>query len=198
VRDLLVTLFVVLSLPLCFRRPFIGMLVFTVLAYMRLQDLTWGFARYQRWSYFVAIVTMAGFLLGKERRFMLPDIRSWLMIALVALVGVSITVSRFFHPRDAESFVEFCKIIGIALFTTGVVKNRDYLRILLWVIALSFGFYGVKNGLAFLISGGGLVIIQGPGGMLSDNNDFALALCGTSRRCWTRPVGQVTRTSTMS
>ncbi len=63
------------------------------------------------------------------------------------------------------------------MFTTGVVRTRDHLRILLWVIALSFGFYGVKNGLAFIISGGGLVIIQGPGGMLSDNNDFALALC---------------------
>jgi probable O-glycosylation ligase (exosortase A-associated) len=178
VRDLIVSLFVILSLPVCFRRPFIGLLVFTLLAYMRLQDLTWGFARFQRWSYFVAIVTMAGFFLGKERqRFMLPDIRCWLMVALVALVGASIVAGRFFTPRDAESFVEFGKIIGVALFTTGVVVNRDYLRILLWVIALSFGFFGVKNGLAFLLSGGSLVIIQGPGGMLADNNDFALALC---------------------
>jgi len=178
VRDLFVALFVILSLPVCFRRPFIGLLVFTVLAYMRLQDLTWGFARYQRWSYFVAIVTIAGFVLAKgERRFMLPDLRCWLMVALVALVGASIVMSRYFVPRDAESFVEFCKIVGVALFTTGVVRNRDYLRILLWVVALSFGFFGVKNGLAFLLSGGSLVIRDGPGGMLSDNNDFALALC---------------------
>jgi probable O-glycosylation ligase (exosortase A-associated) len=178
VRDLFVSLFVLLSLPIAFRRPFIGLLMFTLLAYMRLQDLTWGFARFQRWSYFVAIVTIAGFLLGKERqRFMLPDIRCWLMVCLVGLVGASIVMARFVTPRDAESFIEYGKIIGVALFTTGVVLNRGYLRILLWVIALSFGFFGVKNGLAFVLSGGGLVIIQGPGGMLSDNNDFALALC---------------------
>src|SRR6185295_8870144 len=134
-------------------------------------------ARFQRWSYFVALVTMAGFVLGKgERRFMLPDIGNWLMVSLVALVGASIVASKYLVPRDLETFVEFGKIIGVALFTTGVVKNKEYLRILLWVIALSFGFYGVKNGLAFLVSGGSLVIIQGPGGMLSDNNDFALAL----------------------
>ena len=58
-RDILVTLFVLGVLPLCFRRPFIGLLVFSVLAYMRIQDLTWGFARFQRWSFLVAIVMIA-------------------------------------------------------------------------------------------------------------------------------------------
>ncbi len=176
-RDLIVTFFILFSLPVCFRRPFIGLLMFTLLAYMRVQDLTWGFARFERWSYYVALVTMAGFVMGKgERKFMLPDIRNWLMVTLVVLVGASILAGQYLRPRDLETFIEYGKIIGVALFTTGVVKNRSYLRILLWVIALSFGFYGVKNGLAFLVSGGSLVIIQGPGGMLSDNNDFALAL----------------------
>src|SRR5262245_7325187 len=177
-RDLIVSLFILGSLPTCFRRPFIGLLMFTLLAYMRVQDLTWGFARYQRWSYYVALVTIAGFLVGKgSRRFMVSDLRCWIMVTLALLVGASLLTSRYLNPRDLEAYIEFCKIIGVALFTTGVVKNRDYLRILVWVIALSFGFYGVKNGLSFLLSGGSLVIIQGPGGMLSDNNDFALALC---------------------
>lgn len=177
-RDLLVSLFVILSLPLCFRRPFIGLIVFTMLAYMRIQDLTWGWARYERWSYYVALATLVGFFVSKSRqKFMAPDLRCYMMIALVVLVGASIVNARYHSRGDVESFIEYGKIIGVALFTTGVVINRQYLRILLWVIALSFGFYGVKNGLAFLLSGGSLVIIQGPGGMLSDNNDFALALC---------------------
>ena len=41
--------------------------------------------------------------------------------------------------------------------------------------ALSLGFYGVKNGLLGVASGGA-TIKRGPGGMLEDNNDFALAL----------------------
>lgn len=177
-RDLIVSLFIIGSLPICFRRPFFGLLMFTLLAYMRVQDLTWGFARVQRWSYYVAIITIAGFLASRgERKFMDSNLRTWLMITLVVLVGASMLGSEYRSPRDFEIFLEYGKIIGVALFTTGVVRTRDHLRILMWVIALSFGFYGVKNGLAFILSGGGLVIIQGPGGMLSDNNDFALALC---------------------
>ena len=88
-------------------------------------------------------------------------------------VDVGDVNEAFAHADVVAAFA----VIGVALFTTGVVKNREYLRIMVWVIALSFGFYGVKNGLAAILSGGSLVIIQGPGGMLSDNNDFALALC---------------------
>jgi len=41
------------------------------------------------------------------------------------------------------------------------------------VVALSLGFYGVKNAIWYLLGGGTIV---GPGGMLKDNNDFALAM----------------------
>ena len=178
-RDVIVSLFILGSLPTAFRRPFIGLLVFTLLAYMRVQDLTWGFARFQRWSFYVAVITFAGFLLSKdpEKRFMLPDIRCWIMVVLAMLVGASLLFSDNLVARELSEYVEYIKIIGIALFTTGVVKNRESMRILVWVIALSFGFYGVKNGAAMIVSLGSLQIIQGPGGMLSDNNDFALALC---------------------
>jgi probable O-glycosylation ligase (exosortase A-associated) len=177
-RDLIVSLFILGTLPTCYRRPFIGLLMFTLLAYMRVQDLTWGFARYQRWSFYVAIVTLVGFLMSKEdKRFMLNDIRCWIMVTLALLVGASLVASGELTTRDINIYVEYWKIIGVALFTTGVVKNLEYFRILIWVIALSFGFFGVKSGLQMILSGGSLVIIQGPGGMLSDNNDFALAMC---------------------
>lgn len=177
-RDVIVSLFILGSLPTCFRRPFIGLLMFTLLAYMRVQDLTWGFARFQRWSLFVALVTLAGFLVTRgEKRFMLPDLRNWIMVGLALLVGASLVAGGYLTNADFSIYVDFLKVLGVAVFTTGVVKNREYLRILVWVVAVSFGFYGVKNGIAFIVSGGGLQIIQGPGGMLSDNNDFALALC---------------------
>lgn len=177
-RDLLVSLFIVGSLPTCFRRPFIGLLMFTLLAYMRVQDLTWGFARFQRWSFYVAIVTLAGFLVSSDgKRFMSNDMRNWMMVALIALVGASLVVGGYTTKFDLNIYIDFIKVIGVALFTTGVVVNREYLRILVWVVALSFGFFGVKSGVASIVSGGNLKIIQGPGGMLADNNDFALALC---------------------
>jgi probable O-glycosylation ligase (exosortase A-associated) len=178
VRDLIVSGFILAFLPTSFRRPYIGLLLFTLLAYMRVQDLTWGFARYQRWSYYVAIITIAGFFMSTgQKKFMIQDVRNYVMILLGIWVGLSLLrVGAFANVSEISRYVEYLKIIGVALFTTGLVKNRDYLRVLVWIIALSFGFYGVKNGIAMIVSGGSLIIWDGPGGMMADNNDFALAL----------------------
>jgi len=176
-RDLVVALLILGAMPTCFRKPFVGMLLFSLLAYMRIQDLTWGFARDVRWSFYVAIVTFAGFFASsRDRRFMRSDLRTAIMIVMVGLVGLSILKNRGPDLKDLPSFVEYGKIIVIALFTTGLVQTRDRLRLLLWVIAISFAFYGFKSGLMGILSGGSLVIQRGPGGMLKDNNDFALAL----------------------
>jgi probable O-glycosylation ligase (exosortase A-associated) len=176
-RDVIVTLILLAVMPTCFRKPFVGLLVFSLLAYMRVQDLTWGFARTIRWSFYVAIVTFAGFFAShRERRFMLQDLRTTIMMILVVLVGLSVLKNRGPDPKDLPGLVEFTKIIVIALFTTGMVSGRERLRMLLWVITLSFAFFGFKSGIVGILTGGTTQILQGPGGMLRDNNDFALAL----------------------
>ena len=175
-RDVIVSLIVIGSLPACFRRPLVGLLMFSLLAYMRLQDLAWGFARYQRWSFYVAIVAFAGYIASRNRKPVILELRTVLMILLAVMTGVGLFFANGRGEVEIPPYIEFVKIIAIALFTTAVVQTREHLRMLLWVIAMSFGFYGVKNGLGMILSGGRLTILQGPGGMLADNNDFALAM----------------------
>lgn len=180
-RDLCFTLLMFALVPVSLRRPLIGLLTFTWLAYMRPQDLTWGFAKYQRWSFLVAAVMGAGWLMARERKALIWNGRSIAMVSLVGVIGLSVVFSMELpQAADTESvasrLVEFAKIVGVALFTTALVYKPEHLRILVWVVALCFAFYGVKNGLAGILGGGGQ-IMQGPGGMLEDNNDFALALC---------------------
>ncbi len=176
-RDLFVSLFVLGMLPSCFRKPFVGLCVFSLLAYMRLQDLSWGFARDIRWSFYVAIVMFAGaFVSSRERNYMARDWRCYVMLLLAAMIGVSIAIAGRYDESVISGYTEFGKIILISLFTTGIVSSRERLRLLIWVIALSFGFFALKAGLAGIATLGQLQILQGPGGMLMDNNDFALAL----------------------
>ena len=176
-RDLFVSLFVLGMLPSCFRKPFVGLCVFSLLAYMRLQDLSWGFARDIRWSFYVAIVMFAGaFVSSRERNYMARDWRCYVMLLLAAMIGVSIAIAGRYDESVISGYTEFGKIILISLFTTGIVSSRERLRLLIWVIALSFGFFGLKAGPVGIATLGQLQIIQGPGGMLMDNNDFALAL----------------------
>lgn len=178
-RDILVTLFVLGVLPLCFRRPFMGLLVFSVLAYMRIQDLTWGFARFQRWSFLVALVMIAGWIAAREKYPPVRSMRTGLLLFLLIWVGLGHFFAYGEAPVDSAGFIEYGKIIFIALFTTAVVRTREQLRILVWVITMSFAFYGVKDGLHGFVTGGGVHIIRGPGGMIEDNNDFALVMAMT-------------------
>lgn len=176
-RDLLVMAIVLLSLPLTVRRPFVGLLVFSWLAYMRPQDLCWGFARELRLSLFVALMMMLGWFIHEQGRrpFARWDVRTRAMSVLAGLVAISYAFAQRQDAYTNSYFIEYLKIIAIALFTTAQVDSRQRLRVLLWTIALSLGFFGVKNGVKGILSGGSQ-ITRGPGGMLEDNNDFALAM----------------------
>ncbi|MEQ1631551.1 MAG: putative O-glycosylation ligase, exosortase A system-associated [Planctomycetota bacterium] len=176
-RDLLVFGIVLLALPLSFRRPFLGLLVFSWLAYMRPQDLCWGFARDMRMSFYVAMAMIAGWWANERGRrpFAKWDARSYMMIVLGSLVVISYAQARSQDDYVTRYLFEFLKIIVIALFTSGQVDTRERLRVMLLTIAVCLAFYGVKGGL-FGILTGGATILRGPGGMLEDNNDFALAL----------------------
>src|SRR6185503_5991654 len=152
-RDLILTLVLFGLMPVCYRKPFVGLAVFSWLAYMRVQDLTWGFARGMRWSYYVAIVTFAGFLVSRERkRWFVRDPRCYVMMALVVLIGIGILLSREPNLHQAERYLEYGKIVAVSLFTTAVVNTKERLRVLLWIIALSFGFFGIKSGIAGIAS----------------------------------------------
>lgn len=193
-RDLLVVLAVVLTLPASYRRPFVGLLVFSWLAYMRPQDLCWGFARTMRLSFVVAITMVAGWYANERGRrpFAAWDFRTRMMVLLGILVTVSYMFARTHDEYTNTYFVEYVKIIGIALFTTGQVDSRQRLRGLVWMIALSLGFFGIKGGLFGLLTGGAR-ILRGPGGMLEDNNDFALALVMNVPLLWYLGVSERTK-----
>lgn len=175
-RDLLVFSLILLSLPYCFRRPFLGLLVFTWLAYMRPQDLCWGFARTMRFSLYVGLTMFAGFFANEygRRPFFRRDIRTTGMIVLLAGTIISTIPAEVFDEYVFSGLFEFTVIIAVALFTTGQLDTKQRVRIMMWTIALSLGFYGAKGGVFGLL--GGRSIHQGPGGMMKDNNDFALAM----------------------
>lgn len=175
-RDLIFAGLIASLVPVSFQRPLIGLLTFSWLAYMRTQDLCWGFARNQRWSFLIAVVTFAGFFSRPFEKLFEPVWRNYVMIALAVWVALSVFMNETYSDKPIPAIIEFCKVIYIALFTTAVIKRKEHLRMMVWVIALSFGFYGVKVGLGGVLSGGNMRVKQGPGGMLEDNNNFGLAL----------------------
>jgi len=97
------------------------------------------------------------------------------MLWLAVFITLSLAFAHRYSYYTFPYYTELLKIIAVAIFTVAQVDTRNRLRGLLWVICGSLAFYSVKNGLIGVLGGGG-VILRGPGGLLLDNNDFALAL----------------------
>ena len=175
IRDLLVLIIALPAVPISLVYPFIGLLAFSWLAYMRPQDMAWGVAAQFRLSFYVAIATMIGMILNWE----VPFFRRKASTLFLILFWGWITLSVLFAvdpSQGLDKYIEFSKIILISLLTTGLVKTRERLRWIVLVIGFSLGFLGLKYGLFGFTHGGEIQFKSGVGGLIRDNNDFALAL----------------------
>ncbi len=178
-RDIIVAVTVLALLPKAFTKPFFGLLLYTFLAYMRPQDLCWGFAKPIRYSFYCALLMYSGWFVHETRKFTRWSTPTRWLLAFIVCLTISLINSknRNVEDRQFEKYFDLLKVFLVTFFTVGMVDDKDRLRKILWVITLSFGFFGVKYGLHGVLRGGR--ILQGPGGMLLDNNDLSLALVMT-------------------
>jgi probable O-glycosylation ligase (exosortase A-associated) len=173
-RDILLTLFIVGSLPVAVARPFYGILLWTWVSLMSPHRLTWGFAYDMSFAMMIAAATFIGMAFNSDRqRFPVQPLTvTWLVF--VAYMGV--TTLFAFYPEDAFTQLDkVWKIQLVALLTLLFVNSREKLRLFVWVVVVSIGFFGVKGGLFTARGGGGLVF--GPSGsFIGGNNELALAV----------------------
>jgi putative inorganic carbon (hco3(-)) transporter len=181
-RGILLIAFIVGSLPFCFFRPFYGIVLWTILAFLNPQSFTWSAATALPWAQIVAVPTIAGLLIfvGGWYRLMSRE------VALVVILWIWFLITSFVSSSDplfehhAEdtwyrlSFVS--KILLMTVLTIPIVDTFEKLRMLLRVIAGCFGVF-VAKALPFVITTGGAHRLYGPpNSMIADNNDFGLAL----------------------
>ena len=174
-RDLFILTVVVGSLPVILFRPFFGLLVYSWLAFMRPQDMAWGVSRVLPLSQWVAIALLVGLLLavGRERLMTLKP-QTVLLILLAGWITLS-TLQAVVPEMAQDIYGNYWKAILMTVLATGLVRDRRRLRLLLLLIVFSIGFLGAKRGL-YGLARGGVRFDDGPGGFMSDNNSFALAL----------------------
>lgn len=175
-RDLFLALVIFGLIPFIFTSPYIGVLVWSWLGYMNPHRLAWGFAYSFPWVQLVAITTMLGFLLSSKEKFRFP-VRSVSILFLMLLAWMAVTSAYAFVPDVAWSrFFVFLKIMVLVFFTLILVQSRERLHWLMWVIAVSIGFFGVKGGIFVIATGGHYVVIGPPESFIHNSNDIALAM----------------------
>ncbi len=177
-RDLFVTGLIFGLLPFVFKRPWLGILLWSWLGYMNPHRLAWGFAYEFPFAMVVGLVTIVSFMASKEKKEM-----PWTRETIVLLIFVCwMLFTTFFAFYPDLAWLQWNKVwkIQLMIFLTAlIITDRNKLHWLVWVIALSFGFYGVKGGF-FTIVNGGAYRVQGPTGtFIGGNNEMALALVMT-------------------
>jgi probable O-glycosylation ligase (exosortase A-associated) len=174
-RDVVLLVALLGSLPVCLLRPWVGVLVWSVVSYMNPHRLTYGFAYDFPFAQYVALATLAGFVFTSDRKKFL-----WTReIVLVVLIGIWFTITTVFavYPESAwAKWSEVTKILLMALLVVPLCQSRERLRWLLLVIGLSLGFHGAKAGLFVLLTGGRGMVLGPPGSFFEANNEMALVL----------------------
>lgn len=164
------------TVPFVFRRTYLGVLLWNWLAFMNPHQYTWSFARNFRFSLLVAVVTLVAFF--AQQQFRRIPWRAPVIFTVALLLWISFTT--FFvalNPSGAwEEWDRFLRVILMVLVALAVLDTRTKLDWLVWVIALSVGFYGFKGGL-FTIAHGGAYRVGGPPfSFIAGNNEIAFAL----------------------
>lgn len=174
-RDIVLTLAFFLTVPRALKHPWFGIMLWVFISIMAPHRMTWGFAYHLPFAQITAIATLIGLFFTNDR-VKFPVCTTTI---LLILLPVWMTISYLFalepesaHPR----WVEVMKIYFFVLVATTVLNTQQHVRWLLWVLAVSVGFYGIKGGFFTILTAGAHRVWGPPDSFISDNNTIAVAL----------------------
>jgi len=177
-RDIFVTLVVFGTIPYIFKRPYIGILLWGWLGYMNPHKLSWGFAHDFPFAKIVAIVILIALYNSKEPKNMVWTIET--KILMVFIILMFITTFNSFYPHLAwRQWDKVWKIQLMTFVTIMLMQDKWRVQAMVWVIALSLGFYGFKGGIFTLMTGGAYAVYGPSGTFIYGNNEIGLALIMT-------------------
>ena len=177
-RDVVLTMIIFGTLPFILFRPHIGVLVWTWIGFMNPHRLTWGFAYEMPFAMIVALTTLIGMLMSREPK-KIPWTRETIVLLIFITWVLATTVNAMYPALAWAKMNQFWKILLMLYVTMMLMQSKERIDQLVWVIALSIGFYGVKGGI-FTIVHGGVYHVRGPeGSFIGGDNEMGLALIMT-------------------
>jgi probable O-glycosylation ligase (exosortase A-associated) len=173
-RDVLITLMVLGSLPYIFKKPWFGMVMWIWISVMNPHSQGWGFARTYPFAAIIAVATLGSMLVSKDKK-TLPMTPVTVVFLLFAMWMSVSAVFAIHADRVADQWIKVYKIMGMTLVVLMLLTGRKQIEWMIWTVVVSIGFYGVKGGI-FTIQTGGNYRVWGPENTFIDgNNEVALA-----------------------
>jgi putative inorganic carbon (HCO3(-)) transporter len=175
VRDYVLTALIFSLVPVCFARPWIGILTWYWIGLMNPHRLTWDFAYNMPFAMIVGGATLLGAIAARDRR-PIPWDRE-LILTAVLLAYFAFTTFFAWAPTDAwQQLIKVSKIILMTFVTTMFIYGKVRIRYLMLVVVGSIGYYGFKGGLWSLMTGGKEQVLGPAGSFIEGNTFISLAL----------------------
>lgn len=173
-RDLFLVAVILATLVTTLRYPFAGILAWSWFTCMDPHQEAFGFVQTAPINLTIAAVTLPAWLFSKEKKTVHFDATQ----VLIFLFLVWITFNGFFAVTPSHSWPLWnttWKTIVLGLFISAMATNKVRIHALVWAVAISLLYYGIKGGIFTLLTGGGSHVLGPPSTQIGDNNTLALA-----------------------
>jgi putative inorganic carbon (hco3(-)) transporter len=173
-RDAVFTIFLSVLAVISARFPSIGLLSWGWISVALPHKSTYGFAYNLPVNLIIAAATFGGLALSKEK----PRLPVNGVVVLMVLLFLWTTVTTLNALNVDWSLIYWGRVVKMWLYMAllmSIMRSRVRIHGLIWLLAISIGYYGVKGG-AFLAATAGAYRVEGPADSpLADNNILALA-----------------------
>jgi putative inorganic carbon (HCO3(-)) transporter len=172
-RAIFLYVLVILATITALFRPFSGLLYYLWFSFGRPADFVWpNFVfDYEVWIAGATLLGYAIWEMGKSP----PRIEGMRLLVLLwvwfALTSLTAQIPMIAFPK----LWEYSRVFIMAFLTCALANSEKRIRSILYVLAISLGFLGAKGGYD-AVTTGFANSMKGPGGMMSEQNEYALAL----------------------
>ena len=161
-------------LPLSFLSAHVGVLLWVWVALLAPNDLFFGFINEIPFNKLVAGTTFLCMIANREKKDFYLDKTLITLILFAISVTISLQTEMVVSPLSAELYQKIMKEIVLAFVICYVMNTRHRLHLLTLIIAISYGYLAVKEGLISMLTAGGHAVIGSVS--VGDNNSLATAL----------------------
>jgi len=173
-RDIAFTLILATLSTVSLVNPFAGLLSWGWITFALPSSSLWGFAALIPANLIIAISTIVGWVLSSGRTAFKADHTLILLLVLAGIIllstGFSLDLDKSL-PKSKEYMINFAFLIMILLCLNTKIRIDAFI----WMMVFCIGYYSIKGGVVFLISGGAYRFEGPTGTSIGDNNHLAAA-----------------------